>query len=178
MEKKLARWQTVGFLFTCVAGTLLHFLYDWSGENPLAAVVAGVTESTWEHMKLLFFPMFLFALIEAGALGERYQNFWAAKLAGILLGLALIPTLFYTYIGITGTSAAWVNIAIFYASAAAAYLLETRLLSSSRGQSGAAQLGAVALLWLLAITFVILTWFPPRLPLFQDPTTGQYGLRK
>ena len=178
MEKKLVRWQAAGFLFTCAAGTLLHFLYDWSGESPLAALISGVNESTWEHMKLLFFPMFLFALAEAGALEEKYPHFWTVKLAGILLGLTLIPTLYYTYTGVTGVSVSWFNIAIFYIAAGCAYLLEKKLLASPRDRSGAAQMGAAVLLWLLAVAFVVLTWFPPRLPLFQDPLTGQYGLRK
>ena len=178
MGKTLIRWQAAGFLFVCAAGTLLHFLYDWSGENPLTSVIAAVNESTWEHMKLLFFPMFFFALAEAGALGDRYQNFWSAKLIGILLGLALIPTLYYTYTGITGLSLAWLNIAIFYVSAAIAYLAETRLLSCGRISGGTVQLGSAALLWLMAVIFVVLTWFPPHIPLFLDPITGQYGLHK
>ena len=176
MEKKLVRWQAAGFLFTSIAGTLLHFLYDWSGQSPLAAILSGVNESTWEHMKLLFFPMFLFALVEANVLGERHRNFWSAKLAGVLLGLALIPALYYTYTGITGINVDWVNISIFYVAAAAAYLLETKLLSRSRAYSSAAQLGAIAFLWLLAVAFVVLTWFPPHIPLFRDSVTGQYGL--
>lgn len=176
MEKKLVRWQAAGFLFTSIAGTLLHFLYDWSGQSPLAAILSGVNESTWEHMKLLFFPMFLFALVEANVLGERHRNFWSAKLAGVLLGLALIPALYYTYTGITGINVDWVNISIFYIAAAAAYLLETKLLSRSRVYSSAAQLAAIAFLWLLAVAFVVLTWFPPHIPLFRDSVTGQYGL--
>ena len=43
----------------------------------------------------------------------------------ILLGLALIPVLFYTYNGVFGHSPDWVNISIFYLAAAGAFLLES-----------------------------------------------------
>lgn len=39
-----------GFLFVAALGTVLHFLYEWSGESTLAALVSGVNESVWEHM--------------------------------------------------------------------------------------------------------------------------------
>ena len=178
MRKRLVLWELCGFFFVAAIGTLLHFVYDWTGGSALAAAFSAVNESTWEHMKLLFFPMFFFALAEAGALGNKYQNFWSAKLIGILLGLALIPTLYYTYTGVTGLSLAWLNIAIFYVSAAIAYLAEARLLSCGRISGGTVQLGSAALLWLMAVIFVVLTWFPPHIPLFLDPITGQYGLHK
>ena len=64
MKNKVFFWQLIGFLFTSVAGILLHFAYDWSNESPFIASSAAVNESIWEHMKLLFFPMFLYAAIE------------------------------------------------------------------------------------------------------------------
>ena len=39
-----------GILFTITAGTLLHFCYEWSGENPFVALFAPVSESVWEHV--------------------------------------------------------------------------------------------------------------------------------
>ena len=63
MKKNSFLWGLGGFTFTSVMGTLLHFLYELSGGRLWAAVISGVNESTWEHMKLLFWPLFLFALI-------------------------------------------------------------------------------------------------------------------
>ena len=50
-----------GYLFTAVFGTLSHFLYDCSGQNLFIALFAPVNESIWEHMKLSFFPVLLYA---------------------------------------------------------------------------------------------------------------------
>jgi len=58
-SKKLFIW---GFLFMSVIGTLLHFVYEWSGNNSIVRLFAPWNESTWEHMKLLFFPMLALVL--------------------------------------------------------------------------------------------------------------------
>ena len=56
MNRHLYHYTIAGILFTAIAGTLLHFAYEYSMENPLVAMFAPVNESTWEHMKLLFWP--------------------------------------------------------------------------------------------------------------------------
>ena len=176
MGGRVARWQLGGFLFVCAAGTALHFLYQWSGESVAAAPFAAVNESVWEHMKLLFWPMQLWAGAERAVLGGYSRGFWPAKALGILLGLALIPALYYTYTGALGVSVMWVDIAIFFVAAAAAFLAETRMLARDWRCRGGARAPALVLLLLLSAAFVLCTFVPPRFPLFRDPVTGFYGL--
>ena len=166
MKKSISFWQMVGFIATGVGGTLLHFLYDWSGQHPVVGAFSAVNESIWEHMKLLFFPMLVFSLIEYSRIGKDYPNFWCVKLIGTLMGLTVIPVLYYTYTGALGVSADWFNIAIFFIAAAAVYWLETRLLQNSRPRC---TFPAVALgtLLLIGVVFVMLTYHPLNLPLFQ-----------
>ena len=64
MRKRSILWQAAGFAAVTFAGTFLHFLYDWTGRNILVSPFSGVNESTWEHMKLLFWPLFLFGLVQ------------------------------------------------------------------------------------------------------------------
>lgn len=176
MGGRVARWQLGGFLFVCAAGTALHFLYQWSGESVAAAPFAAVNESVWEHMKLLFWPMQLWAGAERAVLGGYSRGFWPAKALGTLLGLALIPALYYTYTGTLGVSVMWVDIAIFFVAAAAAFLAETRMLARDWRCRGGARASALVLLLLLSAAFVLCTFVPPRVPLFRDPVTGFYGL--
>lgn len=164
----------MGFLFTSVVGTLLHFLFDWAGQNIVAGLFSAVNESIWEHMKLVFFPMFVFALLQYRFLGKDVPGFWCVKLAGIGLALLLIPILYYTYTGALGISADWFNVAIFFIAAGAAFWLETRLFARERSCRIPPAV-AFALLCLIALAFVVLTFFPPHVPLFQDPLTGTYG---
>lgn len=176
MGGRVARWQLGGFLFVCAAGTALHFLYQWSGESVAAAPFAAVNESVWEHMKLLFWPMLLWAGAERAVLGGYSRGFWPAKALGTLLGLALIPALYYTYTGALDLSVMWVDIAIFFVAAAAAFLAETRMLARDWRCRGGARASALVLLLLLSAAFVLCTFVPPRVPLFRDPVTGFYGL--
>lgn len=101
----------------------------------------------------------------------EYKNFWWVKLAGIATGLVLIPTLFYTYNGAIGKSPDWVNIAIFFISAAVAFALEAWLLKRGSMKWELPWL-AFALICLIGVLFVVFTFSPPQLPLFKDPLSG------
>ena len=105
MKKTISGWQLAGFLFTSVLGTFLHFLFDLTGGSTAAALFSAVNESIWEHMKLIYYPMLLFSLIEYRVWGKEVDGFWCVKLKGVLLALVLIPALFYTYTGALGVSA-------------------------------------------------------------------------
>jgi len=175
MKQFNSYWQAAGFGLTTLAGTILHFLYDWTGNSILIAPFSGINESTWEHMKLLCWPLFLFALIQS-LFYKEYTHFWCVKLLGILTGLLLIPTLFYTYNGIFGSSPDWINIVIFYVSAAAVFLLEWWLLKKDAVFCKWPWL-AFAVICLIGVFFVVFTFAPPQIPLFRDPITGTYGLQ-
>ncbi|MEG1594554.1 MAG: DUF6512 family protein, partial [Oscillibacter sp.] len=79
MRKQLLIWDLAGFLCTVAAGTLQHFVFEWSGGSSLAAAFSAVNESTWEHMKLLYFPLFLFSMVEFCFQGRNYPNFPAVR---------------------------------------------------------------------------------------------------
>lgn len=176
MKKAIPYWQMGGFIFTAVAGTLLHFLFDWTGGNVLAALFSAVNESIWEHLKLLFYPMVAVAVIEYLFWGEKHRSFWCVKLIGILTGLVLIPVMYYSYTGILGVSADWFNITIFFLAAGIVYWLETKLFESEfKCPLGSGP--AIALVCLIGTAFTVLTFVPPRIPLFQDPVTGTYGFQ-
>lgn len=174
MKKSVGLWQLMGFAVTSLGGTLLHFLYDWLGEAVWIAPFSGVNESTWEHMKLLFWPMFIFAILQSFFFRGR-ENFWFIKLKGILLGLALIPILFYTYNGVIGSSPDWINIAIFFISAAIAYIYETRQFNNGTTNCQKPWL-AIALLCVVGALFVVFTFATPEIGIFKDPLTGTYGI--
>ena len=174
MKRTIGLWQLMGFAVTSLGGTLLHFLYEWLGEAVWIAPFSGVNESTWEHMKLLFWPMFIYAIVQIFFFRDR-ENFWCVKLKGTLLGLALIPVIFYTYNGVIGQSPDWLNIAIFFLAAALAYIYETRQFQSDSFACPHPKL-ALALLCLLGVLFVVFTFKTPEVGIFQDPLTGAYGI--
>jgi len=174
MKRNIGFWQWVGFFAVSATGTVLHFLYDWT-KSPIAALISGVNESTWEHMKLLFFPMFLFAIIEYFKVGKDYKNFWCIKLKGVLLGLLLIPVCFYTLNGVFGKTPDWINIGIFFVSVAGAFIYESKQFEDDF-VTCKSEKTAISIFVLIAVAFFIFTFLPPRLPLFQDPVDGSFGM--
>ena len=173
MKQRSILWQAAGFAAATFGGTILHFLYDWTGGSILVSPFSGVNESTWEHMKLLFWPLFLIALIQRRFFRDQ-ENYWCVKLAQILLGLTLIPVLFYTYNGVFGQSPDWINIAIFYITAALVFLFERWAFKRDR-HSKSPQL-AFAAICFIGVLFVLFTFKPPQILLFRDPLTGAYGI--
>ncbi len=173
-KRSLPFWQFLGFIFVSIGGTLLHFLYDWTDKSIYIASFSGVNESTWEHIKLLFFPLFIFAIIQSRFFKDR-SDFWCVKLIGTIIGMLAIPTIFYTYNGAFGKSPDWLNITIFFVSAAIVFLLEARLFKRNSIKCTSPML-PFAIFILIAILFGIFTFYPPKIPLFQDPTNNTFGI--
>jgi hypothetical protein len=125
-------------------------------------------------MKLLFWPTFVYAIIESIFFKDR-SLFWCVKLRGISLGLIMIPVLFYTYNGVIGKSPDWLNIAIFFISCAIAYIYEARQFKKGEAFCKNPKL-ALALLCAIGVLFVVFTFTTPEIGIFKDPLTGTYGI--
>ena len=168
-KRSLQLWQFAGFALASLFGSLLHFLYDWTNQSVLVSPFSAINESTWEHMKLLYFPLLVFALIQSRFFND-YENFWCVKLIGTLSGLLLIPMLFYTYNGAIGKSPDWLNITIFFISAAATFFIEYILLKNNLPNCRFPKI-AFVLLCFIGVLFVLFTFFVPDLPIFKSPNS-------
>ncbi len=174
MRKRGWIWAAAGFLWTVAAGTALHFVYEWSGQSPVAAAFSAVNESTWEHMKLLVMPVFVFSAVEFWFANR--PNFLAVRGIAVWVGALLIPVLFYTYTGVLGRHVLWLDIAVFVAAAAATFALDAYWGRRGTFSSGWQQLLGFVLLGGVVVLFVWFTYRTPELAGFQDPVTGGYGL--
>lgn len=173
-QRSIGLWQLMGFAVTSFGGTLLHFLYDWTGGAIWIALFSGVNESTWEHMKLLFFPMLAFAIVQR-LFFRDFAAFWSVKLKGTLLGLSLVPIIFYTYNGVIGKSPDWFNISIFFVAAAIAYAYEAKQFKVEHTRRKRSWWSFIALC-VMAVLFVVFTFATPKIGIFLDPLTGTYGI--
>ena len=129
-------------------------------------------------MKILFVPYFAFTMAQFTVFAEAFRNYFACKAMSALAGLLTIPLLFYALTGAFGPTPDWVNIAIFFLSAAVMYAASHYLLTRGALRDGWQQLAGFVLLWLLLFLFVYFTYRTPRLPLFLDPVSGGYGIGK
>lgn len=162
----LKRFCLLGAIFTTIIGTISHFVYDWSGQNFLVGLFFPVNESTWEHMKLIFFPMFAYALIVGKKVEQQYPCIYNAMFKGILVGLGMIPVLFYTYTGILGFNVDWLNIAVFVVSLIVAYMVVYKVADACR-QKDSKLLRYI--MYMLLIAFMVFSVYPPGLGLFVSP---------
>ncbi len=174
MKRSIGYWQLAGYVFTCVFGTLLHFVYDWTNGNIFASLFSAINESIWEHMKLLYFPMLVFAIFESKFFSKEYPSFWCSKLIGFILGLVSIPVIYYSYTGMFGKNIDWINILIFFIAAFVSFYTEYKLVKNERKCVLPLWL-SIAIIFFIGILFIVFTLKTPQIPIFQDPISKTYG---
>ena len=175
-SSKLIKAQLIVILFSLILGTLLHFTYEWSGENAFVGSFSAVNESVWEHLKLVFFPMLIAAIIEYFFVKDVSKNYVEAKTIGIFTAISFVIVAFFTYSGIIGTSLIVIDILIFILSIILGEYVAYRLMKRKDESTVATEVLAIIILTLLFIFFIIFTYLPPEVNLFRDVTTGLYGI--
>ena len=175
-DRKWRKWELAGLFVTLILGNLLHFVFDWSGENSIVAAFAAVNESTWEHMKLLMIPWVVWSLVEAVVLRDSRRPMLLARAMGLLAGVLLIPTVYYTYTGALGVSSMIVDVLLFQAAVLLGAWVSWRIMAGGKGTGLLwSVLGLLILLGVWAL-FLLFTFRAPDLPLFIDPLTGLRGI--
>ncbi len=173
-NKKLLILEVVGILFIIFFGASLHFTFEASGNNPVVGAFSAVNESVWEHLKMPFWASMLWLLLTMYPLRNTVSNFFAAKAVGLVVMLAIIPAVFYSYTSFTEGILA-VDIGSFVAAVIVGQMLSVSLYKKTV-KSRITEALAVAVLALLVIIFIVFTFYPPQLPPFLDPVTCKYGI--
>lgn len=167
LNKSLFVSCIIGFFVVSVCGTLLHFLYDFSGNNLFAAVISPINESVWEHTKLLFFPMLLYGIFLSFHFHDQYAGILPAFLAGLLGGCLFIPIFYYFYTGILGFGLLPVDIALFYLAVLLAFVITYR--GSIANTFLPYRILLCTLTGILLLCYVVFTFSPPKFGLFAAP---------
>ena len=141
----ILKYQIYSAIFAIILGTLLHFTYEWSNYNALIGTFSSVNESTWEHLKLAFFPMLITTIIGFFKF-KNVPNFLCSKIIDIL------SFMFSVILG--------------------EYVSYKKIMSDFKGNT----LVCILILVVLSFCFIIFTYNPPKIQLFQDPLTGLYGM--
>lgn len=169
MSDSLKKYFAAGFFFVAAAGTLCHFVFEWSGRRFLAGLFCPVNESTWEHIKLLFFPALIYIIF----LSLRFRSFCPSLTSslffGLLLGCLSIPVLFYTYSGILGTHVFFMDILVFLASIAICFITSWKILHKEWLKQTEKLL--FVMIAALFTAFIIFSYLPLPIGLFHDPST-------
>jgi hypothetical protein len=182
-DRRIAVVEIVGATIVFLVGSLLHFLYELSGFATWAAVIGSVNESTWEHLKMFFWPGLLVGLIQHAYLRQHLPNLWTAKAVSLWVTPTTIALAFYTYLGVVlpidgrGTLIGTIITAFIgvYLGGWLSYVVLTA--GPVRRRTTRLALASIALLTVMMVAF---TWVPPRTFLFEDfggyTYNGQFGI--
>ena len=76
MKRSILRWELVGIIVISILGSVLHFVFEWSGNWAPVGVIAAVNESVWEHFKIAFWPALFYAHIRVPVFQTLHQQFY------------------------------------------------------------------------------------------------------
>jgi len=161
-------------VFIILLGSVFHFTFEWSGSQPIVGVFSAVNESVWEHLKIAFWPALLYLIFEYCYLFKKSNNFFLGKTLGIYAIMLIIPVIFYSYTVFFEENLI-IDISSFIFAIIIGQLISYRLLTFKKTAKIFELISLVALT-ILSLAFVIFTFYPPQIQLFQDPNTGKYGI--
>lgn len=171
------RWVLIGIPILFLIGSIMHFLYDFTGDNVIIGAIAPVNESVWEHLKLVLLPVILWWTIYYCTVGEMNNidiNKWfTGALVSLLTALISIPLLFYFYTKAFGVELLVVDILLLFFALLFGQLAGLHFYKYSEGINS---IISIIIFVLLIFLFTFFTFYPPHLPLFRDSKTGRYGI--
>lgn len=125
-------------------------------------------------MKLGFWPTLLYAIIEYRPLNKYASNFFLGKAIGIYVIPIVITFTFYSYTLLL-EGKLLIDILTFIIAVVIGQLASYKLLTFRKLPDEFNWVSLVALA-VLGLAFIIFTFYPPHLPIFQDPVSGEYGI--
>ena len=179
MNRKLFLWEISGFFFICIAGASLHFAFELTNyESLFVAFFAAVNESTWEHLKLAFWPGVFFMLVEYPFVKDIAGNYFVAKTVGLFLMPLVIAVVWYGYTAFTRRSIFPVDLTLFFVAVLAGQAAGYRLMRA-KPLKPVIRYSAIGGFAVLLLAFSVLTYRPPRMFLFEHSDlkdTQEYGI--
>ena len=150
-------------------GVLGHFLYEWTNENTVIGLFFPVSDSIWEHLKLIFFPSAIFFAFEYLLSEEKPQNYISSAIKGIFCGMISVVTLYYTFTGIIGKNIDFVNILIFFVAVIVTVSSRNKAIFENRCFSMGCNAVIIGIFILTAFFFMLWSYNPPSLNIFMPP---------
>jgi len=157
-------------------GSVLHFIYAWTNHSSIIGLFAPVNESVWEHLKLGFWSLIIFSVPEYFFIGKKVKNFFIAKLSGVIALEIIIVVVFYTYTAILGKDLLVIDIGSYVAGVIVCQIVATQIFIKTK-QSKRGNSFAIVGIMLIAFLLMLFTYITPRIPIFKDNNTGDYGAK-
>lgn len=176
-------WEIATFVVVMIGASALHFAFELSNFYTPLAVVASVNESTFEHLKIFFWPLLITALVEHAFIKGHVNNYWWGKAMALLVMPIVIILGFYFYLGIalplTGTGYLALDIGTGALGVVAANIVAYRILTAPE-KGTAYRTAGLVIIAIMAVVMALAAFFPPEFFLFENfwgyEYTGAYGI--
>jgi hypothetical protein len=182
-QRTILWWEVGAFVFIMLVGSFFHFIYELSGFHPFAALFGSVNESSWEHLKLFFYPGLVFFLVQHAFVKEFANNYWYGKALALAITPIGVLVSFYFYLGIVlpiwgeGTLALDIGTGAF--GVLMGNVVAYRTLTQPPRTPSRNWIGVVAMA-VMTVAFLTLTYFPPKFFIFEDflgyEYRGEWGI--
>lgn len=175
MSKKLfQRLEIAGPIIVFIVASFLHFIYKIN-PNVLTSLFGAVNESIWEHIKIFTIAYLFYGFIEMLWARPELKRFVVAKTLGVIAQGVIIPIAYYSYAIFTNKPLLIVDLLIGFLSAVVGFLVSYRLYKSER-KIEKYFLTSIMFLFLILMSLLCFTYFPPQAELFRDVITGEFGV--
>lgn len=174
-QKQIKIWTIWSTILIIVIGSFSHFMFEWLGSMKPLALIFAVNESVWEHLKLAFWPTLLFAITELFIIKNKNSNFWLGKVVSLYTMPIVIVIMFYTYHAVVSENNLAYDISSFFIAVILGQYLGYKIITREK-QILRSNIASILLFILILSAFSLLTYFPPKLPIFKDGITGEYGI--
>lgn len=85
VNKKILISEIIGLIFCLAMSFVFHFAYEWLNKTQAIAWLFATNESVWEHSKIIFYPYFIYSIIEFFILKPDIKVYLTAKSIPLIL---------------------------------------------------------------------------------------------
>lgn len=160
-----------GILFIGLLGVPMHFLYSLSGNSPFVALIAPVNESVWEHLKLSLLPAIIWWSLSYIILNKKvcinFSRWFFAFTTAFIVCSLIIVSFYYTYTGAFGIHSLVLDVFSYFLGVTLGQLAAMHIYEYAKINSFLFYISAL-IFAILMIAFIIFTFNPPLLPLFEE----------
>jgi len=183
IKRRLIFWEIGSFIWVALAGSALHFAFELSEFWQPLALFSSVNESTWEHLKMYFWPGLIYALVQYTYTKDVANNYWVAKLVSLLATPLGIIISYYGYLSITlpiyGTGFFEMDLMTMVIGLTCSSILAYKIMVRPKINS-VPKLYVVSAYLTLTAMFSTFTYYPPKIFLFENffgyEYKGEYGI--
>ena len=163
MLQKTIWWDAGLLLMLAVPGMLSYWYAPLLRTMPVLAWLVPVSESPWEQLKPLFWPVCMMALVRYFVTGKLQRGILTTFAAGFFQAMGGMIAGYYIISGIWGTSIPFLVLFLYWLHAGVLLLYLRRTANHQKFGN----LPGAVLLFIAAVCFIVFTYHPPKIGLFQ-----------